>query len=53
LSALAQSRRKWHNGAVEASSFVNEFADRVVSRREELGSSGIKPEIDTAWCGRT
>ena len=53
LYRLAQSRRKWHNGAIETAGFGDEFVDRVIRRGEELRSSGTEPDIDTAWCGRT
>ena len=53
LRELSQSDRDWHNGAVETSAFAGEFVALVIARREELESNGVKPEIDTAWCGRT
>ena len=53
LRELNRSRGEWQNGSVEASSSFSEFGTLIRSRVEELFSSGIKPEIDTAWCGRT
>ena len=53
LRELNESKSAWHNGAVETSSFLGEFSARIRSRAEELESRGIKPEMDTAWCGRT
>lgn len=53
LRELSESRRDWHNGAVETSSGLGEFSALMRNRFEEFESSGIKPERDTAWCGRT
>ena len=53
LRELSKSRRDWHNGAVETSSSLGEFSALIRNRVEELESSRIKPERDTAWCGRT
>ena len=53
LGELAESRRNWDNGAVETSTTSGEFFARIRNRVEELESSGVEPERDTAWCGRT
>jgi hypothetical protein len=53
LGELHGSRRDWHNGAVETFTGFGEFSALIRNRVEELVASGIKPEIDTAWCGRT
>lgn len=54
LAELAMSRRNWHEGAVETRSVGGApHRARFLNRIEELEASGIRPEGDPAWCGRT
>jgi len=54
LRALSDSRADWHNGAVVTSSNSTfDLGGRVRERLAELEASGVNPERDVAWCGRT
>ena len=53
LRELNKSRNDYLDGKVETPSSGGEFGALIRDRAEELVSRGIKPEIDTAWCGRT
>ena len=54
LGELAAARRAWHNGTIETNSgFFDDLNDRVRGRVGEILATGVKPEVDTAWCGRT